>query len=207
MNKKDIFYALANKFSENNQLVLSFWEEILQYYNSPKRFYHNLNHIEELLLYFIDFKNDIINKEPFLFAIFYHDIIYDALKKDNEEKSALLAVKRMERLGIPEKDIDLCRSYILATKNHTAEIKDKDLAYFLDFDMAILAKPWTEYEAYTRKIRKEYSVFPDFMYRKGRKKVLENFLKKERIFVSDIFYKRYEKQARTNIQNELILLK
>ncbi len=205
-NIHNVFYSLIQKFTSDEAIFAKLWKEILGHYNSPKRYYHNLSHIEELLFHFNDFNDDIKNKELLLFAIFYHDVIYDVLKKHNEEKSALFAVKRMNDLGVSKQDVDLCSSYIIATKNHILDIKDKDLAYFLDFDMAILAKHHADYLKYTRQVRKEYGVFPDFMYRKGRKKVLENFLKKERIFVSDIFYKRFEKQARENIQNELILL-
>ncbi len=203
---RDIFYSLIRKFTDKEDFVLALWNEIFKYYNSPKRYYHNLNHIYELLIYFADYKDNIINAENLLFAIFYHDIIYDVLRKDNEEKSALLAVKRMGELKIPKRNIDLCYNYILATKNHHVHRLDNDLAYFLDFDMAILGKSSEEYLKYTYQIRKEYTVFPDFMYRKGRKNVLESFLEKERIFISDTFYSLFEQQARENIYNELTSL-
>jgi predicted metal-dependent HD superfamily phosphohydrolase len=209
MNTNDVqlmFYALIRKFTNKEEFLLSLWEELFRQYNSPRRYYHNLNHISELLFYFTEYKGVIKNPEVLLFAIFYHDIIYDVLKKDNEEKSAVLAKKRMSQLKISEQDIDLCYNYILATKNHHAQIQNSDLAYFLDFDMAVVGKSAEEYLNYTHQIRKEYALFPDFMYRKGRKKVLKSFLQKERIFISDTFYSLFEKQARKNIYNELITL-
>lgn len=55
---------------------------------------------------------------------------------------------------------------------------------------------------YTKQIRKEYSIYPDFLYKPGRKKVLEHFLQLENIFKTDYFKTKYEVQARKNIESE-----
>jgi predicted metal-dependent HD superfamily phosphohydrolase len=49
-------------------------------------------------------------------------------------------------------------------------------------------------------------MYPDFLYKPGRRKVLTHFLEMERIFKSDHFYQKYEEQARKNLLFESIAL-
>lgn len=65
---------------------------------------------------------------------------------------------------------------ILATKKHELLNDSADLKLFLDFDLSILGTSAEVYQRYSQAIRKEYSWGPYFLYRKGRKKILENFL-------------------------------
>ena len=59
------------------------------------------------------------------------------------------------------------------------------------------------YDTYCQQVRKEYSIYPDFLYKPGRKKVLEHFLNMERIFKTTYFFDLYEAQARENLRREL----
>jgi len=59
------------------------------------------------------------------------------------------------------------------------------------------------YQAYTRQIRQEYHIYPDLLYKPGRKKVLQHFLKMPAIYVTPAFRDLYETTARQNIQAEL----
>lgn len=206
MEIKDRFYDLLKNFTRNKALMHKLWDEINNRYNSSNRYYHNLNHIRELLEYFSEYEENIKNKAVFLFSVYYHDVIYKVTGKDNEEKSALFAAIRLKKIKFPDNQIALCKTFIRASRKHQLLIKDEDLAYFLDFDLAVLGKSAGEYAEYIKQIRKEYAVFPDFMYRKGRKKVLQSFLNKNRIYKTGAFYDRFEQKARKNIRNELISL-
>jgi predicted metal-dependent HD superfamily phosphohydrolase len=94
---------------------------------------------------------------------------------------------------------------ILATKKHV-RTGDSDTDHFTDADLAILgAAPQTYYQ-YTRQIRKEYVLYPDFLYNQGRKKVLQHFLEMPDIFKTSHFKGLYEKNARKNIAEEIISL-
>ena len=197
------FSILLYRYTANKQLITSFWNKIEAHYQSNGRYYHNLSHIEELLAYFNEYNSNIKYKNEILFAIFYHDIIYDPKNKNNEEKSAEFAKKELQKLNIQDTIIKQIYNYIVATKHHNNPTKDNDLNYFLDFDMAILAKNSSDYIKYSKQIRKEYSIYPDFMYRKGRKKALQHFLKQDKIYKTDIFYTLYEEKARKNISMEI----
>lgn len=133
---------------------------------------------------------------------FYHDLIYNASSSGNEEKSAEAAQKRLQQLGVPATKIRNCVDQILATKGHTMS-DDTDTNIFTDADLSILGHDSAVYTAYYKNIRKEYSIYPDFMYNPGRKKVLQHFLAMPRIFKTDHFYDTYEAQARINLQAEL----
>jgi len=92
---------------------------------------------------------------------------------------------------------------ILSTIKHAPMLKDHDNELFLDLDMSVLAAEPNIYDQYNAAIRKEFSIFPDELYHAGRKSVLENFLKKENIFLSQFFKDNFEKQAKENVQREL----
>lgn len=144
--------------------------------------------------------------EALLFAAFYHDVIYDVLQQDNEERSADLAKTTLVELNIPAEVTELCNNHILATKKHEySACADTNL--FTDADVAILGALPPLYREYTGNIRREYSVYPDEVYKPGRIKVLEHFLAMPSIFKTSFFMGRYETQARENINQELAELK
>jgi len=62
------------------------------------------------------------------------------------------------------------------------------------------------YQQYTQQIRKEYGIYPNIVYNPGRKKVLQHFLSMPHIYKTEVFYNRYEKQARVNLAWELNML-
>ena len=95
---------------------------------------------------------------------------------------------------------------ILATKSHDKHAL-QDINYLTDADLAILGSEHNTYIHYTNQIRKEYSIFPDILYKKGRKKVLEHFLNMEYIYKTDYFHNQYHDQCISNLKNELLLLK
>ena len=147
-------------------------------------------------------KDQTENFDIISFSIFYHDVIYDSTSKVNEEKSAEFSKERLTSLGLNHEDIQKVYLQILATKSHKKS-DDEDTNFLLDTDLSILGKDDEVYLEYTKQIRKEYSIYPDFLYKPGRKKVLEHFLQLENIFKTDYFKRKYEVQARKNIEVEL----
>lgn len=181
---------------------MELWEEIEKAYKGKKRFYHNLHHLQYMVSKAFEFKYQIQDFEVFLFSIFYHDIVYKATSKTNEEDSARLAQKRLTKLNLEPERIKHCVQQILATKTHSLT-KDADTQLLLDIDMGVLGEDPDIYRNYKIGVRKEYSIFPDFLYRKGRKKVLEAFLASKSLYQTEHFKTKYEAQARSNILAEL----
>jgi predicted metal-dependent HD superfamily phosphohydrolase len=202
---KDTFNALVKSYCNNEAIANELWEEIVLHYSSKKRHYHDLSHLENLLQELNSIKPFIKDWNTILFTLFYHDIIYKALKSDNEEESAIFATKRMNSIGVPSLLIEKCKYQILATKQHL-DSTDSDTNYFTDADLSVLGRNWETYYNYAQNVRKEYSIYPDLIYNPGRKKVLKHFLMMSRIFKTDNFFEKYEEQAKLNLQRELDIL-
>jgi len=199
---KETFFALFLRHSSNKDLVETYWNEIEKHYNQKGRHYHALKHLENLLIQLESVKEKIQDWDTVLFALYYHDIIYKAIRKDNEEKSAELADKRLREINYPDNQIELCITHIIATKSHTKST-NSDTDYFTDADLSILGAASEIYSQYAKQVRKEYNIFPDFMYYPGRKKALQHFLEMESIFKTEEFRSRFEEQAIKNITDEL----
>lgn len=202
MNLKERFKQNVFQYSQNQNLIDILWQEIETSYSQKGRHYHNLEHLNNMFSELELVKTKFSDFSNISFSVFYHDIIYDASSKSNEEKSAELAKKRLQKFNVPQNSIEQIFEQILATKSHQRST-DNDTNYLLDADLSILGKDTQVYLDYTKKIRKEYSIYPDLLYKPGRKKVLRHFLDLEYIFKSNYFKNRYENQARVNIKYEL----
>ncbi len=196
-----VFTALVQKYTNDPHLPETLWQEIRQHYSNKKRHYHNLAHLEHLLGQLSAVKDRIEDWDVMLFCLFYHDIIYKASRNDNEEQSAEVAQKRLAALSFPPAKTSRCVAQILSTKGH-AESDDPDTNYFTDADLSILGQSWDAYSIYCQQVRKEYAIYPDMMYKPGRKKVLKYFLQMERIYKTAYFFERFEMQARENLTTE-----
>jgi predicted metal-dependent HD superfamily phosphohydrolase len=178
---------------------------IQEAYSQPQRYYHNTTHIEAMLRSFRQYSKEIADETAVLAAICYHDIVYEVPGAENEHRSAARAETFLKSVPVDAAKIDKIKLFIAATKQHLSN-GDSDLDYLLDFDLQILAAPLPEYLWYAENIRKEYSIYPDALYRPGRQKVLQHFLEQEHIFKTPVFREQYEKQARHNLAGELAML-
>lgn len=202
---KELFLSLASQYNNDADLHQKLWLEIENNYTSKKRHYHNLNHLENLLAELTELKEDVRNWNAIVFAIFYHDVVYKAHRKDNEEQSALVAKKHLQQLNCEAALIDWVDKLILATKSHQFSV-DPDVNLFTDADLSILGKDWEAYAIYCSQVRKEYAIYPDLLYKPGRKKALQHFLSMDRIFKTDHFYSKYEESAKKNMEREISTL-
>ncbi len=205
MTLQEYFYQLTHKYTSRKEDIFSLWKTIQKKYSENHRAYHNLNHLTELFNYYKQYSEELKNKDVVAFSIFYHDVIYNIWKKDNEEKSAEFAIKELSPLSLSPTIANSIKEQIIATKTH--ESKNMDSQFLIDFDLAILGQSEEVYQKYTHSIRKEYKLVPDFMYKKGRKKVLEHFINKPSIYKTSIFIDLYEKKAKKNLETELNKLK
>jgi len=184
---KTKFYILCKKFTKNTKLIDLLWKEIeLEYSNN--RYYHSLKHLCSIYQELQTFKLSTIIE----FTIFYHDIVYDINKSNNEEKSAILAKKNLLKIDVPNEIINQVMQLIIESKSHHTIFNSHKK--FLDADLHILGSKSDIYQ--------EYQKYSDNQYNYGRKLVLESILKKDKIYNSDFFYQKYERKARENLLNE-----
>ena len=197
-----IFTELASRYSNDANLIQSFWQEIELAYSDKSRHYHNLSHLENMYNQLLEVKDLIDDFEVVLFSLFYHDVVYNSSKKDNEERSADFARERMQTLGVSEDRILKCVAQILETKGHSIS-EDNDTNFFTDADLSILGLSWNLYSEYAQNVRKEYNNYPTIIYKMGRRKVLRHFLGMEKIFKTQFFFDKFEIIARQNLAKEL----
>jgi len=194
------FLELIGRYSDDKAFNTQCWKEINQNYNQKSRYYHNLVHIEKMLMELEDVKEKVEKLDAIRFSIYYHDIIYKSTRSDNEYKSAEYFKERVAKTNFSY--VEDCFKQIEATKTHKKS-DDNDTNILLDLDLSILGSNNEEYQEYCKNVRKEYSIYPDLIYRKGRGKVLLKILKANPIYKTVHFVEKYEGRAKENIINEL----
>ncbi len=175
-------------------------------YSAPDRHYHTLAHLEAILQTLAGLELPEASLAEVQLAGWYHDAVYNSRASDNEERSAALAREDLAGLGwSPEIQQETAR-LILLTRTHQTTPDDRAGQVLLDSDLAILGAEWEPYRAYADAIRQEYAWVAEQAYRSGRALVLQRFLQRSRLFLTDTMYRRFEEQARKNLQAELAQL-
>ena len=72
----DVFLKLVAGYSPDKALENDLWLEIFTKYSEPKRHYHTVTHLENMIAELSEVKSQINDWETALFAVFYHDIVY-----------------------------------------------------------------------------------------------------------------------------------
>jgi predicted metal-dependent HD superfamily phosphohydrolase len=178
-------------------------EQLIAAYTAPGRHYHNLTHIEDCLAALARVENlSTIEREILSEAIWWHDVVYDATRSDNEELSARLAEQNVRE--------DLRHEVgrlIRLTRTHDVQPDDRLGAILISIDLSILGAEPARYDAYAAAIRQEFIHVPERDYRAGRAKVLSQFAARPVIFPDAAFAVRYDRQARENLARELASLR
>lgn len=200
MDLKQKYSELLLNIGFNEKEIEQNWINLEKSYSKKSRHYHNLTHLKEMIECFETYRDRLQNPNEILFSIFYHDFVYSASKKDNELKSAEFALSILNENHTLNKQ--LVFNAICTTQLH-AHNTNEDINWLIDFDLKILAKDWEDYRTYFEQIRKEYRIYPDFLYKPGRAKALKHFLENEFIFQTNEFRNLYEEKARRNIEKEI----
>jgi predicted metal-dependent HD superfamily phosphohydrolase len=187
----------------NADVVGRTFDRLCASYSEPQRHYHTLAHLTSLFDTLETHGEEIGDAPRVAFAAWYHDIVYDPRRSDNEAKSAERAMKELDDLGADGALRSHVVQLILATKNHSAGGRDYDDDIFLDADFAILGSSDAAYRQYVTDVRAEYTHVDDAGWKAGRGAFLKKTLAAPRIFRTGIFEGEYAEQARKNIAWEL----
>ena len=184
---------------QSDDKIIRAYNDLLEHYAEPHRKYHNLGHINHCLMEFEAVRQLALEPDILELAIWYHDAIYDIGVGDNEERSADLAEKVMGNFLLSEETIKKVSDIIIATK-HQEDPDNYDAKLMLDIDISNFGQTERFKEA-NKLVREEYSAVPDDSFAGGRKDILQSFLDRPSIYLTEIFQERYEKSARENIKN------
>jgi len=150
--------------------------EILNHYNEKHRYYHNIDHILNIFKY-LDIHSYERWKNIMMVAVWFHDVIYDPTRTDNESKSIAFFIQSSTYKHMDIHDRILVISMIEATKDHIVDdYSPTVLKDFIDADLFELKDPNLPI---SRTIEIEMSVFKEYghvpfnIYKKKRIEKLE----------------------------------
>lgn len=218
--------SLAERLGVDDELAAQWWGTLFARYSEDHRAYHTHAHLDSMFQLFDEFESELQDGDAVSLAVFFHDIVYDPTRGDNEERSAdIFQQFASESLGIVKEDAGqasggVCtltearaqavHGMIILTKNHATEahqipgqVGAGDEHFLLDFDMAVLGWERQEYRRYGREVRREYQHIPWAAYKEGRPRVLKGFLDQASIFATQPLRQRLEAQARHNLRLEI----
>lgn len=177
-------------------------------YGEPHRRYHTRRHIEQCLE-LLAARDDLTAEERRLlvWAIWWHDAIYDPRAPDNETRSAGLARRELPGLGATPAETAEVARLVELTAGHETAPGDRLGAILVSIDLAILGAPPADYDTYVAQVRAEYAHVPEPLWRTGRAAVLQRFLGAPVIYPDPELHRTREAQARANLERELASLR
>lgn len=200
--------AIHSEIDQANIHVL--WQDLAARYSETQRAYHTLSHLQQLFGQFEKIKHHLYEPNIIALGLYYHDVIYEPQRSDNELKSAEYAVNALHHYLDATQCQHIYALIMMTTSHQRAKLashkKNSDAAFLLDMDLSVLAAPWHEYQQYAQAIRQEYQHVAPAEYQAGRVALLKGLLTRPRLYLSDYYYKRLEMPARDNLKREIISL-
>lgn len=189
-------------------VVQTYMGELVMRYSEPWRHHHTVPHLADVVGFLVDNADKLRDPATTIWSGLLHDGVYvpQAPSGVNEALSADLSDARLEPY-LPSTQVETANRYIKSTADHSPQRGDTDQAYLLDADLKILGAPAEEFEAFDANIRKEYSFYAIDVYNPGRAAVLESFLDRPRLYITDVAYEQFEAQARENLARKIEMLR
>ncbi|MGY1685635.1 metal-dependent phosphohydrolase [Geodermatophilus sp. SYSU D00804] len=181
------------------------WAAVVAAWSEPHRRYHDLHHLAAVLGLVGALGPAADDPAAVALAAWYHDVVYDPRRGDNEQASAGRARAGLAGLVPPERLDEVVR-LVLLTAGHDAADGDANGAVLCDADLAVLAGPPEAYAAYASAVREEYGHLSDEVFTAGRIAVLEALLALPALYRLPAT-RDWEPRARANLAAELTLLR
>ena len=178
------------------------FHKLVASYSEPHRKYHTMQHLEECLAQLDRVRSEAERPAEVELALWFHDAIYDTLRKDNEKRSAEWARESALASGLSSEQANRVYELIMVTM-HDAVPADRDALVLVDVDLSILGAAAARFDEYELQIQEEYKWVPEPLYRKARRQILRGFLERERIYNTEYFSGAHEAQARENLARSL----
>lgn len=173
----------------------SVFERVYAAWSAPSRHYHDRRHLVECLMEVDDVEaGDVVE-----LALWYHDLVYVVGQHDCEEQSAVALRADAKTLGIPEAVATAAAELVRATA-HAQGPAPASAELMVDIDLSILGRDPERFMEYELDVEKEYASIPTPVFRRGRGSFLDKFLARPRLFQTERFHRKYEDQARANIE-------
>ena len=182
------------------------WADVVTAWSQPHRRYHSLAHLAAVLGIVAELADAAADPTAVALAAWYHDVVYDPLRGDDERASAARARAGLRGL-VDDATVAEVERLVLLTAGHDPAPDDANGAVLCDADLAVLAGPPAAYAAYASAVREEYGHFSDADFTAGRIAVLEQLLALPALYRLPVTAERWTAPARANLTAELTLLR
>ena len=182
------------------------WAAVVEAWSEPHRRYHDLAHLAAVLGVVDALARHAADADAVRLAAWYHDVVYDPHRADNEQVSAARARAGLRGL-VPEARLAEVERLVLLTARHDPQPGDTDGAVLCDADLAVLAAPPAAYAVYASAVRQEFSHLDDATFTAGRTAVLEQLVGLPALYRVPEVAAEWEARARANLSAELALLR
>jgi predicted metal-dependent HD superfamily phosphohydrolase len=179
--------------------------DLLARYAEPHRRYHTVQHLDECFARLDETAALAEHLHEIELALWFHDAVYDTHRFDNEAQSAAQARQAATAAGLSVDTVARVEALILATR-HDAAAATPDATLLVDVDLAILGAPDARFDEYERQVREEYAWVPEDVFRRERRKILERFLQRPRLYGTALFHERFDAAARVNLARSIAQL-
>jgi predicted metal-dependent HD superfamily phosphohydrolase len=182
------------------------WAAVVAAWGEPHRRYHDLAHLAAVLGLVGELEAAAADPAAVRLAAWYHDVVYDPQRSDNEQVSAERARAGLRGLVPGERVAEVAR-LVLLTTGHDPAPDDANGAVLCDADLAVLAGPPDAYATYASAVREEYRHLSDAEFTAGRIAVLEHLLALPALYRLPAVAGTWTPRARANLTAELTLLR
>ena len=173
-------------------------QQLIDAYGEPHRRYHTLAHIEHCLAMFEQCKSLTANADALELAVWFHDVILEPGRSDNEARSAELYLQHSDQTQLNELR-ELVARLIIATQHDGGAPEQADAIYMVDIDLSSFGLSWEEFQRDSQNLREECPGSSDAEYHRRQEAFRSALLTRESFFSSDFFTERYEQQAQENL--------
>jgi len=173
-------------------------QRLLDGYDEPQRHYHTLAHIEQCMAMFDQCSSLAHNPDALELAVWFHDVIFEPGKSDNEARSAKLYLQFSD--GVHDQATrGLVERLIMATLHDGSSLEDSDARYMVDIDLSSFGLSWEYFLEDSGNLRLENADLSDAEYYRRKTSFQGRLLARERFYLSDYFAERLDAQARANL--------
>ena len=151
-----------------------------------------------------DFKLSKKDEYKLELAIWFHDIVYDSTRTDNEKLSANNFKSFGNIIGLKNKHIKEICNLILVTK-HNDTVKTESEKIICDLDLREFTSIRSKLNS--EEVRKEFVHLSDEEFYKGRADFLRKMINKKYIYSTDLYRNSLEELAKHRITIELDIIR
>lgn len=178
---------------------------LLAAWSEPQRHYHTQQHLKECLMALQSVWALPERPAEVALALWFHDAVYDVRAGDNEKRSADWAAQALHQHGADAALAARVHALIMDTC-HAAQPATTDGGWMVDIDLGILGASPERFAAYEHQIAEEYAWVPRWLYRRKRRALLRQFLRRDYIYATPWFRMLAEVAARRNLEQAITAL-